>query len=101
MKVILCNCPPDKAKEIAKQLVEKKVAACVNVIHNVTSFYHWQGNLCEEAESTLLIKLRKTKFKELEKELKSLHPYSVPEIVELNVSNVNMPYLKWIYEVTE
>ncbi len=101
MKVVLCNCPVEKAEEIASVLVEKHLAACVNILPKVKSIYHWEGKVCREEESTLLIKIRQHDFKTLEEKLQKIHPYDVPEIVELNVSNTHAPYLKWLYENTE
>lgn len=101
MQVVLCNCPPEKAEKIARDLVERRVVACVNVIPGIKSFYHWDNKICEDQESTLLIKIRKEDFKKLEKNLKELHPYDVPEIVALNVANVNTPYIHWLYEMTK
>src|SRR5688572_4473546 len=49
-RLVLCNCPPDRATGIAERLVEEKLAACVNVVEGVRSFYHWQGKLCQDAE---------------------------------------------------
>ncbi|WP_372370260.1 divalent-cation tolerance protein CutA [Candidatus Uabimicrobium sp. HlEnr_7] len=100
MNIVLCNCPQEKADSIAKELVEKKVAACVNVIPQVKSFYHWQGELCCDNEATLIIKIRANDFERLQKEILQIHPYDVPEMVELSVSNVNEEYLKWLYANT-
>lgn len=100
MKIVLCNCAPKDAESIAKSLVENRIAACVNVIPGVKSFYHWEGKLCCDEEVTLLIKIRQHDFSLLEKKLTELHPYDVPEIVEVNVSNVNTAYVKWLYKST-
>lgn len=100
MKVVLCNCSPDKADEVARELVESRVAACVNVVSQVKSYYHWQGEICCDEEATLIIKIRAAGFKRLQQKLSEIHPYDVPEIVELNVSNVNTAYLKWLYAST-
>lgn len=96
MKVVLCNCPVDKAEAIATSLVEGHYAACVNIIPLIQSVFHWQGKLCKEPESTLLIKIKSGDFAELEKQIRRLHPYEVPEIVELDVTDVHRPYLEWV-----
>ncbi|NUM37346.1 MAG: divalent-cation tolerance protein CutA [Candidatus Brocadiae bacterium] len=98
MRVVLCNCPENKAKDIAKTLVAEKIAACVNIIPGVQSFYYWQGKLCEEKEDTLLIKISKENISYLYDRLKAVHPYEVPEIVELNVADANQPYIQWLYQ---
>ena len=101
MKIVLCNCPVEKGLEIASALVEERIAACVNIVPAVKSVYHWEGKICQEEESTLLIKIRKADFRRLEDRLQEIHPYSVPEIVALNVADVNSPYMKWLYENTK
>ena len=101
MKVVLCNCPVDHAEKIAKTLVEKRIAACVNVVPGVKSFYRWEGKLCEDQESTLLIKIAQTDFSILEQAIREMHPYQVPEIVGIDVSHVHLPYLNWVHETTQ
>ncbi len=98
MRVVLCNCPLNKAEDIAKTLVIEKIASCVNIIPGVKSFYYWQGRLCEEHEDTMLIKISKENIPHLYERLKTLHPYEVPEIVELNVADANQSYVKWVYQ---
>ena len=100
MKIVICNCPPAKAEEIAQKLVEERLAACVNIIPLVKSYYYWEGKLCQDQESTLLIKIRKGDFALIQERLQQLHPYTVPEIVELNLSEANTSYLQWVYEMT-
>lgn len=98
MRVVMCNCPPAKAAEIARALVEERLAACVNVVPGVVSFYRWQGSLCEDAESTLWIKTADDRFEALRDRLTELHPYTVPEIVALPVVDVNAAYAAWVEE---
>ncbi len=102
MRVVLCNTPPDQAERIAKALVERRLAACVNVIPAVTSIYRWKGAIERETESTLLIKTRTEHLPALMSAIRELHPYEVPEIVALPVSpeEVNPAYLKWLHEET-
>jgi periplasmic divalent cation tolerance protein len=95
LRVVLCNCPPDAAAPIARALVESAHAACVNIIPNVRSFYRWQGQLCDDAESTLLIKTSQERLPALEALLISLHPYELPEIIALEPSYVLDAYASW------
>ena len=83
----------NKAKEIARFLVEKKVAACVNIIEG-NSFYMWKGKIEESRECLLFIKGKS--FAEIEKKIKEVHPYEIPEIIQLEISKGNEEYLRWI-----
>lgn len=96
MLVVLCNTPPDHASVIARTLVEEGRAACVNILPGVTSFYVWEGSLCEDAECTLLIKVTRAGFAALEARLVELHPYTVPEIIGLPPETVHGPYAEWV-----
>ncbi len=98
MRVVLCNTPPDDAERIARALVEKKLAACVNVIPAVTSIYRWRGAIEKTSESTLVIKTRDEKVPALIEEIRKIHPYEVPEVVALPASagDVNPAYLAWV-----
>jgi periplasmic divalent cation tolerance protein len=88
----------DKAAEIARALVEERLAACVNVIPLVRSFYRWQGNLCDDAEALCVIKTRRDRIDALRARLVAIHPYEVPELVVLPLVSGHAPYLSWIDE---
>jgi len=101
MELILCNCPDlQVAERITKQLLERKLAACVNVLPAVQSHYVWQGVLEQSTEIPLLIKARKEDFIEIEQAICALHPYQVPEIIAIAAQQVFAPYLQWVQEVT-
>jgi len=98
-QVVLCTCPnSQKAKEIAKSLVHKKYAACVNIIPNVTSVYRWQDNIECDDEIQLVIKTTKDKFNTVCDEIKRLHPYDTPEVIAMNIQQGDEAYLNWITE---
>jgi periplasmic divalent cation tolerance protein len=100
--VVLVTCgTEDEAVEIAHALVEERLAACVNLISPVRSIYRWEGKIWDEKEWMLIIKTQKRRFEELEKKVKSLHSYSVPEIIALPVVEGFASYLKWLEENTE
>jgi periplasmic divalent cation tolerance protein len=103
MRVVLCNTPPDQAERIARELVEAKLAACVNVIPSVTSVYRWKGTVQTETESTLLIKTSDARIPALIEAIRRTHPYEVPEIVALPVvaGEVNPAYAAWVNAETE
>ena len=89
-----------EAKRIGRTLVEERLAACCNVIPNVTSIYTWKGKVREEGEVICLMKTRKELFSAIKKRIKELHPYDVPEIISLKIKDGLYEYLKWIDEVT-
>ena len=100
MKVVFSTFPnEEKAKEVAKKLVEERLAACVWVMPQMTSFYIWEGKLEEDKESLLVAKTVDEKLDDLVKRLKELHPYEVPEIIALDTAYVLPEYQKWAEEV--
>jgi periplasmic divalent cation tolerance protein len=98
LRVVLCNCPPDAAEAIARALVESSHAACVNLIPGVRSFYRWQDKLCDDGETTLLIKTSEARLPALQALLIALHPYEVPEIIALQPTHVLDSYARWAME---
>ena len=84
------------AEKIAKSLVEKRLAACVQIMGPLTSYFHWQGKLDSAAEYLCLIKSRDELFAELEAEITHLHPYEVPEILAMPITHGNKNYLDWL-----
>jgi len=92
---------PEDADRIARALVERRLAACVNVISGVVSIYRWrEGVECDE-ERLLVIKTRRDRLDALREALVSLHPYEVPELVALGVDAGHSPYLAWLDESVE
>ena len=84
------------AENIAKSLVEKRLAACVQILGPLTSYFHWQGKLDSAAEYLCLIKSRDDLFAELESEIINMHPYDVPEIIVTQVTKGSKDYLNWM-----
>ena len=91
----------ETGKNIADLIVEKKLGACVNITEKINSVYYWQGNIEKDEEYLLIIKTRKDKFEELEKEVKKVHPYTVPEIVGMPIVFGSKDYLNWIDETLD
>jgi len=99
--IILCTVPDEAtAEKIAEGLVENRLAACVNAISGVRSFYRWQGKLQADSEIQLLIKTRQERFDEVAAWLEANHPYEVPEIVAIPAERVTKAYLAWATEQT-
>ncbi len=88
----------EEADRLAHALVEEKLAACVNRIQSVRSVYRWQGQVERSDEELLLIKTRKDCFGALEKRVRELHSYEVPEIVAVPLVAGSAPYLSWLQE---
>lgn len=84
-----------QAKKIARHLIRKRLAACVNIIPKATSVYEWEDKICEEPEVLLLIKTPAKNVKRLQQELIALHPYEVPEFVVFKSADVFPAYLNW------
>jgi periplasmic divalent cation tolerance protein len=86
----------DLARRIALALVETREAACVNVVNPVHSVYRWEGRICEEDECLLLVKSTRANFDALCATIRQIHTYSVPEIIALDISGGDKPYLDWL-----
>lgn len=98
LAVVLCTIPTERAEPVARVLLEKRVAACVNVLPGVTSLYWWQGAIEKAAESLLVIKTRSDRVAELTEAIKSVHPYELPEVLMLPVEPGagNTAYRLWV-----
>jgi len=88
------------AQALARALVERRLAACVNVLPAVQSIYRWNGAVEEAAEVTLLIKTTAARYAELEQAIRALHPYELPEVIAVPVSAGLPAYLGWIAQET-
>jgi periplasmic divalent cation tolerance protein len=95
--VVLSTCgSAEEAARIARALVEKKLAACVNVMPAVRSFYRWKGAIEDEQESLLVIKSSRVLFDQLRAEIERLHSYEVPEVIAVPVVDGSEGYLEWL-----
>jgi len=91
---------PDRktADKITRTILEEKLAACVSISKSIDSFYWWKNKIEHSKELLLTMKTAKAKFAGVEKCVKSLHPYEVPEIIEVEISRGSKEYLEWINE---
>jgi periplasmic divalent cation tolerance protein len=86
----------EDAERIARALVERRLAACVNVVPGVVSVYRWKGAVCRDEERLLVIKTRAARLEALGAALVALHPYELPELVALPIEGGHEPYLAWL-----
>ena len=96
-RVVLVTCATlEEARKIARAVVEKHLAACVNIVtHAIESFYIWKGKVQDSSEYLLIIKTSTERLAELEKEVLSLHSYDTPEFVVLPIVAGSEAYLSW------
>lgn len=88
----------EEAQKIANSLVEKKIAACVNIVGGVNSIFSWQGKIDRASESLLIVKTKECRFDDLKKEVKLIHSYDTPEIIAMPIVLGDQKYLEWIDE---
>ena len=88
----------DEASRIAKVLVQRRLAACVNIIDGMRSVYEWEGTIQEEREVVIIAKTHADCLPELEEAVKSMHSYDCPCIVGVDVSGGNNAFLDWVRE---
>lgn len=87
-----------EAKKIGKILLQERLAACINIFDNMQSMYWWKGKIEEANETVLVAKTTKKLFPKVSKKVKSIHSYSVPCILQLEVKDGNKEYVKWLLE---
>ena len=92
----LVSCPAAQAEALARQLVEARLAACVSIVPALRSIYRWQGAVEAADEALLLIKHPHAGFEALRAAVLAAHPYELPEIVAVPLSQAHAPYLDWI-----
>lgn len=99
--LVLCTAPDaDVGAELARGLVEQHLAACVNIVPGLRSFYVWQGKLNDDNEVQLLIKTRTSRAKEVETWISEHHPYDTPEILFVTIRGGSDKYLDWLRQQT-
>lgn len=94
-----CN-SADTARRLADGLLERQLAACVNILPGIESVYSWKGQIEHDREILLLIKSRQSLYPALEKAIQELHDYELPEVIAVPVGAGSDAYLEWIKTVT-
>jgi len=95
--LVLTNLPDRAAAErLADALIEKRVAACVNILAPCKSVYRWQGSVQHDEEHPLLIKTTAARYPELESAIRAVHPYELPEIIAVPIEGGLPEYLAWV-----
>ena len=101
VKVVITTCgSEEEAQKIARELVERRVAACVNIVSPIQSVYRWQGKVESATEWLLLIKTSAEKFAAVRDAIGELHSYDLPECIMVSIEDGSPEYLKWIQENT-
>jgi periplasmic divalent cation tolerance protein len=99
---VFSTCPDDAtANRLARMLVERRLAACVNLLPGITSCYRWQGAVETASEVLLLAKTATDRYGEVEQAIRQAHPYELPEIVMVPIDHGLPPYLQWIAQCLE
>lgn len=97
--VVLCTIgAADDAEKLARELVERRLVACVNLVPGLVSIYRWKGRVERDEERLLVMKTSAARFEELKSAIVALHPYEVPEIIALPITSGHEPYLAWLHE---
>ena len=99
-KLIFTTCKNEaEARMLGKALVEKKLAACVNILPAMSSIYMWEGEVKEMTEVKMLVKTKTEKMNDVFLIIKAMHSYEVPEIQVIDITTGNLAYFNWMDEV--
>ncbi|XP_066516949.1 protein CutA homolog [Hoplias malabaricus] len=95
--VLLINCPTEQvAKDIGRHLMEKRMAACVNILPRTSTMYYWKGEIQDASEILLLVRTRTSLIWKIIESVTAVHPYETPEILSFPIEDGSLTYLKWI-----
>lgn len=98
LQVFMTTSSKEEAEKIARKLVEERLAACIQIIGPIKSYYWWKRAIEESEEWLCIVKTKMHLYEKLESMIKSMHSYQVPEIVVLPIIKGNESYLKWMDE---
>lgn len=99
--IVLCTCPDEQtARRLAAEVVEARLAACVNIVPGLTSVFFWEGEVQSEGEQLLVIKTSDAAYSSLEERLVQSHPYDLPEVIACPIEKGLNGFLDWVSEQT-
>lgn len=98
IRVVFITVPVDEAKKMARGIVENRLAACVNMVPKIESFFWWEDQLQQENESLLIVKTTELVLDKLVEFVKQEHPYDIPEIITMPVAEGLPDYINWVIE---
>lgn len=99
--LVVTNLPDrDSAMELARSVISKRLAACVNVLNGCSSVYRWQDQIQTDSEVPVLIKTCAGRFAALRDAILAVHPYDLPEIIAVPIEQGHEPYLEWVRSET-
>jgi len=101
IRVVFISLPRDEARNLAKRLVEQRLAACVNIIPKIESYFWWDSKVEHDEEALLIVKTTVQKFVAMRLWVQENHPYDVPEIIALPISEGLSEYMDWVKKETE
>lgn len=101
LRLVMVTIPKDEALAMARGLVENRLAACVNILSDVNSYYLWQDSVQNDRETLLLIKTTASRWDELKAYVLENHPYELPEIIGFDLSSSSEDYAEWVSEGTK
>ena len=98
--VVYVSAPVEEAPALARAIVERGLAACVNIVPQVRSIYLWENKVQDDPEALMIIKTAKDRFEALRAQLVELHSYDVPEVIAAPITAAHPEYLRWVLEVS-
>lgn len=101
IRVVYISIPREEAKEMAKGIVENRLAACINIIPKIESYFWWDETVQFDEESLLMVKTTQERFPDLMQYVRDNHPYELPEIIGLPLVSAFPDYVQWIKKETE
>ncbi len=98
IRVVYISIPREEAKELAKGIVDNRLAACVNIVPKIESYFWWEDEVQFEEESLLIVKTTQMRFPDLMEYVRDNHPYELPEIIGLPLAAAFPDYVAWVKE---
>ncbi len=100
IRVVMVTLPRDESRKMARLIVENRLAACVNIVPKIDSYFWWENTVQTEEEALLIIKTTSDKFAQLRDFVAEHHPYDLPEIIALPLVDGFSDYVAWVHEET-